>query len=154
MDNKNKSIIAQNRRAKFDYHIEKELVAGIVLDGWEVKSLRAGKLQLNDTYVRIKNGQAILMGSLITPLPTASTHISPDPTKSRKLLLNKKEINHLIGLIDQKGYTIVALRAMWQRGKAKIAIGVAKGKKQHDKRQVIKERDWHRDKERHLKQNQ
>jgi SsrA-binding protein len=147
---KEKSIIAQNRRAKFDYHIDKEIVAGIVLEGWEVKSLRAGKLQLSDTYVRIKAQEAWLIGALINPLLSASTHIYADPTRSRKLLLDKKEINHLMGLTEQKGYTIVALRALWQKGKAKIVIGIAKGKKQHDKRQTIKERDWQREKARTL----
>lgn len=151
MAEKNKLIIAQNRRAKFDYHIEKELIAGIVLEGWEVKSLRAGKLQLADTYVRIRNAEAWLMGAFITPLPTASTHIYADPTRSRKLLLNKKEIDQLTGLIEQKGYTVVTLNALWQKGKAKVRIGVAKGKKQYDKRQAIKARDWQREKARQFK---
>lgn len=145
------SIIAQNRRAKFDYHIEKELTAGIVLEGWEVKSLRDGKLQLTDTYIRIKAQEAWLMGALITPLASASTHLHPDPRRTRKLLLRQKEINHLMGLVEQKGYTIVALSAYWQKGKAKLSIGIAKGKKQYDKRQAIKQRDWQREKSRQLK---
>ena len=145
------STIALNKKARHDYFIEERFEAGMVLQGWEVKSLRDGRLQLRDSHVIIKNGEAWLLGALISPLPTASTHISPDPTRTRKLLLNKKELNKLIGAVERKGYTIVPLAMYWKHGLAKVDIGLAKGKQKHDKRASEKDRDWQRDKQRLLK---
>ena len=145
--------IAINKKAQHDYFFEETLEAGLVLEGWEVKSLRAGKCQLVDSYVIIKNGEAYILGSLITPLQTASTHIHPDPTRTRKLLLHRREIDKLIGAKERDGYTLIAHKLYWKTGKVKAAIAIAKGKKQHDKRQVQKDRDWNRDKQRLLKVN-
>ena len=139
-------LIAENRRARFDYFIEERLEAGLALEGWEVKALRAGKAQITEAYVYLREGEVFLLGAHITPLKTTSTHVSADPTRTRKLLLNRSEIAHLVGSVERKGYTIVPLELYWQRGKAKIRIGLAKGKKQHDKRATEKERDWARDK--------
>ena len=145
------STIAKNKRASHDYFIEERFEAGIALEGWEVKSMRAGKLQLVDSYVIIKEGEAWLLGSLITALPTASTHIHPDPTRTRKLLLHRNELDKLIGAVERKGYTLIALSVYWKRGLAKVEIGLAKGKQSHDKRDTERERDWKREKERLLK---
>ncbi|MBI2800563.1 MAG: SsrA-binding protein SmpB [Gammaproteobacteria bacterium] len=145
------SSIAQNKKAYHDYFIEQRFEAGLVLEGWEVKSLRAGKVQIRDSYVLLKNGEAFLFGSLINPLPSASTHITTDAQRTRKLLLHSIEIDRLIGAIERKGYTAVALALYWKKGRAKCEIGLAKGKKQHDKRETEKERDWQRDKLRILK---
>jgi SsrA-binding protein len=143
--------IAVNKKARFDYFIEETIEAGIALQGWEVKSLRAGKGQITETYVLLRDGEAWLLGAHITPLPTASTHITPEPTRSRKLLLNRGELDRLTGMVERKGYALVALELYWKKGKVKIAIGLAKGKKQHDKRASVKERDWQRDRERIMK---
>jgi SsrA-binding protein len=148
---KQSTTIAQNKKARFDYFIEERFEAGIALEGWEVKSLRAGKAQLVDSYVLFRNGEAWLLGSNVTPLNTASTHVQADPTRTRKLLLNRKEIDRLTGLVERKGYTLVALELYWNKGRAKLAIGLAKGKRQHDKRATEKDRDWERDKARALK---
>ncbi|RMG29124.1 MAG: SsrA-binding protein SmpB [Gammaproteobacteria bacterium] len=148
---KDPSLIAENRRARFEYAIEDTHEAGLVLEGWEVKSLRAGKVQLVDSYVIVKNGEVWLLGAHITPLPTASTHIQPDPTRTRKLLLHRDEIARLVGAVERRGYTLVPLKLYWKRGRAKLLIGLAKGKKAHDKRAAIKERDWQREKQRILK---
>jgi SsrA-binding protein len=145
------STIAQNKKARFDYFIEERLEAGLALQGWEVKSLRAGKAQLVDSYVIIRDGEPWLLGSHVTPLATASTHVQPDPTRTRKLLMNRREIDRLAGLVERKGYTLVALELYWNKGRAKLAIGLAKGKKQHDKRATEKDRDWQRDRARLLK---
>ncbi len=145
------STIALNKKARHDYFITDRLEAGIVLEGWEVKSLRAGRIQLRDSYVLVKDGEAWLLGALITPLPTASTHIHPDPTRTRKLLLHRAELDKLIGAVERKGYTVVPLAMYWKRGRAKVEIGLAKGKQSHDKRAVQKERDWQRQKQRLLK---
>ena len=147
------STIALNKKARHDYFIEDTFEAGIVLEGWEVKSLRAGRAQLTESYVVIKNGEAWLLGTHITPLPTASTHTHPDPTRTRKLLLHRTELNKLIGAVERKGYTLVALAMYWSHGIAKIEIGLAKGKKQYDKRADLREKDWQREKERLLKTN-
>ncbi len=144
-------MIALNKKARHDYFIEDTFEAGIVLEGWEVKSLRAGRAQLTESYVVIKNGEAWLLGTHITPLPTASTHTHPDPTRTRKLLLNRTELNKLIGAVERKGYTLVALAMYWSHGIAKIEIGLAKGKKQYDKRADLRAKDWRREKERLLK---
>ncbi|MGD8560070.1 MAG: SsrA-binding protein SmpB [Gammaproteobacteria bacterium] len=145
------NTIALNKKARHDYFIEEDFEAGLALEGWEVKSLRAGKVQIRDSHVFVKNGEAWLLGALITPLPTVSTHFTPDPTRTRKLLLHKKEIDQLIGAVERKGYTIVPLAMYWIRGKAKIKIGLAKGKQKHDKRAAEKNRDWQREKQRLLK---
>ncbi len=156
MGNKKKAkppgkTIALNRQAKHDYFIEERFEAGISLQGWEVKSLRAGKLQLQESYVFVKNGEAWLFGAHITPLNTASTHVNPDPTRSRKLLLHKNELNRLIGAVERKGYTLVPIAMYWKNSLAKLEIGLAKGKKLHDKRATEKNRDWTREKQRILK---
>jgi len=143
--------IAQNKKARFDYFIEETLEAGLALEGWEVKSLRAGKGQITESYVLLRDNEAWLLGAHITPLATASTHVQPDPTRTRKLLLNRQEIDRLTGLVERRGYALVALELYWKKGRAKVAIGLAKGKKQHDKRATEKDRDWQRDKERVLK---
>jgi len=145
------NTIADNRKARHDYFIEDQFEAGLALEGWEVKACRAKNVQLRDSHVIIKNGEAWLFGALITPLPTVSTHITPDPTRTRKLLLHRKELSQLIGAVERKGYTIVPISMYWIRGRAKIKIGLAKGKQKHDKRATEKNRDWQREKERLLK---
>ncbi|MFI4919504.1 MAG: SsrA-binding protein SmpB [Legionellales bacterium] len=145
------SSIALNKKAGFDYFIETKYEAGLVLEGWEVKSLRAGKINLSDAHVIIKYGEAFLLGAQIQPLPTASTHSIPDSTRTRKLLLNKKELNHLIGSVERQGYTIVPLSLYWKKNKIKVSIALAKGKKEHDKRETTKNREWQRDHSRLMK---
>ena len=145
------STIALNKKARHDFFIEERFEAGLALEGWEVKSLRAGRVQIKESYVTVKNGEAFLFGAHITPLPAASTHVTPDPTRTRKLLLHRRELDNLIGLTERKGYTLVPLALYWKRGMAKVEIGLAKGKKMHDKRATEKERDWQREKERVLK---
>jgi len=145
------STITLNKKAKHDYFIEDRFEAGLVLEGWEVKSLRAGRVQLRDAYILLKNGEAWLLGALITPLPTASTHIQPDAQRTRKLLLHADELSKLIGAVERKGYTLVATALYWKKGRAKVEIGLAKGKKAHDKRATEKERDWQREQHRVLK---
>lgn len=138
------ATIALNRKAKHDFFIEERLEAGLVLEGWEVKALRAGKGRITEAYVIIKDGEAWLLGAHIHPLPSASTHIDPDPTRTRKLLLHERELAHLIGATEQKGFTIVPLALYWKRGNAKLEIALAKGKAKHDKRQAKKDKDWQR----------
>ncbi len=150
-DKKPSSTIALNKKARHDYQLEDRFEAGLVLEGWEVKSLRAGKVQMVESYVLLKNGEAFLFGCLITPLQTASTHIQPDPRRTRKLLLHQHEIDRLIGAVDRKGYSIIPTAMYWRKGRAKLEIALAKGKKEHDRRADIKERDWKRDKKRILK---
>lgn len=145
------STIVLNHKAGFNYFIEDQYEAGLVLEGWEVKSLRAGKINLSDAHVIIKYGEAFLLGAQIQPLITASTHSIPDPTRTRKLLLNKKELNQLIGSVERQGYTIVPLSLYWKKNKVKIKIALAKGKKEHDKRDSIKDREWQRDRSRIMK---
>ena len=142
------STIVLNKKARHDYHIEDEFEAGIVLEGWEVKSLRAGRAQLKESYVIIRQGELYLFGAHFSPLETASTHIRPDPTRTRKLLLNRREIDRLIGSVERSGYTLVPLSLYWKKGRVKLKIALAKGKKLHDKRASIKEREWERDKQR------
>ncbi len=144
-------IIARNRRARHDYHIEENFEAGIALQGWEVKSLRAGKAQVAEAYVMIRNREAWLIGSHITPLLSASTHVDAVPSRSRKLLMHRRELDKLIGATERAGYTLVPLDLHWTRGRAKLNIGLAKGKKQSDQRADIKDRDWQRDKARLMK---
>lgn len=147
------ATIASNRRANFDYFIEQRSEAGIVLQGWEVKSLRAGKANLTDSYVMFKNGEAFLIGAQIMPLLSASTHVVPDPTATRKLLLKKAEIAKFNTAVAAKGYTVVALSLYWKDNRVKVGIGLAKGKQDHDKRDSSKERDWQREKERTMKKH-
>ena len=147
----NENIIARNKLASHDYFIEERYEAGIALEGWEAKSLREGRINLKESYVIIKDGEAFLFGAHVTPLPTASTHIKPDPIRTRKLLLNRKELNVLIGMIERKGYTLVPTFMYWKKGRAKLEVGLAKGKKLHDKRAASKDRDWKREKERIFK---
>lgn len=144
------SRIAENRKARHEYAIEETLEAGVVLQGWEVKSLRAGKGSIVDSYVIIKNGEAFLLNCVISPLLSASTHVTPENSRTRKLLLNKKELKRLIGAVERKGYTIVGLTMYWKNSFVKVQIAVAKGKKLHDKRQTEKEKDWQREKARIL----
>lgn len=143
--------IAVNRKAHHEFSIEERFEAGMVLEGWEVKSLRAGKTQLDQSYVLLKNGEAWLIGALITPLQTASTHINPDPTRTRKLLLHQRELSKLIGSVERKGYTLIPLSLYWKGKHVKLQIGLAKGKKAHDKRASEKDRDWQRQKQRVMK---
>ena len=145
------NTIVLNKKARHDFFIEEKFEAGLALEGWEVKSLRAGKVQIRDSYILLKDGEAYLFGALITPLPTASTHIRPDPQRSRKLLLHRREINKLIGAVERKGYTVVPTAMYWKQGKAKIEIGMARGKQDFDKRHAEKDRDWQREKQRIMK---
>lgn len=142
------TTIALNRRARHEYFIEHAFEAGIMLEGWEVKSLRAGHVQLSEAYVLLKNNAAWLIGCHMTPLKTASTHISPDPIRTRKLLLNQRELNTLFGGTAREGYTVVPLKLYWKGSRAKLEIALVKGKKEYDKRASIKEQDWRREKER------
>ncbi len=148
--NENQTI-AVNRKAHHEYLIEERFEAGIVLEGWEVKSLRAGRTQLDQSYVIVKNGEVWLIGGQITPLQTVSTHITADPQRTRKLLLNQREISKLIGSVERKGYTLIPLSLYWKGKHVKLQIGLAKGKKAHDKRASEKDRDWERQKQRAMK---
>lgn len=143
--------IALNKKARHDYFIDERYEAGLALQGWEVKALRAGRLQLKEGYVLLKDGEAFLFGSHISPLPTTSTHVIADPTRSRKLLLHRRQIDGLVGAVERKGYTLVPLAVYWKNGKAKVEIGLARGKKQHDKRADSRDRDWEREKGRLMK---
>ncbi|MDH5327778.1 MAG: SsrA-binding protein SmpB [Gammaproteobacteria bacterium] len=145
------NTIALNKKARHDFFIEEKMEAGMALEGWEVKSAREGRVQLRDAHVFIKNGEAWVSNTLITPLPTASTHISPQQNRIRKLLLHKQEINRLVGAVERKGYTLVPLAMYWKNGRAKLEIGLAKGKQMHDKRATEKDRDWQRQRQRILK---
>ncbi len=145
------STIALNKRARFEYHLDERIEAGIALEGWEVKALRAGKIQFGESYVLLKNGQAYLFGCLITPLISASSHVKADPMRNRRLLMHRKEIDRLIGLVERKGHTIVPTAMYWSKDKVKVEIAVARGKQTHDKRQAEKNRDWERQKGRILK---
>ncbi|MCG6940137.1 MAG: SsrA-binding protein SmpB [Thiohalocapsa sp.] len=146
------NTIALNKKASHEYHIEQRLECGIALEGWEVKGMRAGRVQLKESYVKILRGEAYLIGAHISALPSASTHVNPEPTRTRKLLLKRSELNRLIGQTERAGYTLVPTALYWKRGRAKLEIGLAKGKKLHDKRATEKDRDWAREKERLFKQ--
>ncbi len=141
-------VIALNKRARHEYFIEENFEAGMALQGWEVKSMRAGKAQITEGYVIIKDGEAWLIGAHVSPLRTTSTHVVADPTRTRKLLLHRRELDRLIGAVERKGHTVVPLKLYWKNGKAKLEIGLAKGKQAHDKRATEKDRDWQRDKAR------
>lgn len=143
--------IADNKKATFNYHIEERFEAGMVLEGWEVKSLREGKVQLTDGYVVIRNSELFLIGCQINPLGTASTHIRPDSVRTKKLLMHKEEIRRLMGKVEQKGFTLVPLNIHWKAGKVKCDIGLAKGKAEHDKRNTIKDREGKREVDRAMK---
>lgn len=143
--------IAQNKKAFHDYFIEERYEAGLVLDGWEVKAIRAGRAQLKESYVILKGGEVFLMGCHVSPLPTASTHVQPDPTRTRKLLLHAEEIKRLIGKVDRAGYTLVPLDIHFKSGRIKLEVGLAKGKKLHDKRETEKRKEWDRQKQRLLR---
>ena len=145
------NVIVTNRKARHDFFIEENLEAGLALQGWEAKSLRAGRAQLKESYVVIKDAEAWLLGAHFSPLSSASTHVKADPTRNRKLLLHRRELDRLIGSVERKGYTLIPLSLYWKKGRAKLDLGLAKGKKQHDKRATDKDRDWKRQKERILK---
>jgi SsrA-binding protein len=140
------NTIALNKKASHDYFIDERIEAGISLQGWEVKSLRAGKVQITESYILLKDNEAYLFGAHITPLITSSTHVHTDPTRSRKLLLHRTEINRLVGAVERKGFTLVPTALYWKRGKVKLELGIARGKKAHDKRAAEKNRDWDRQK--------
>ena len=146
--------IVDNKKAFHDYFIEERFEAGIVLEGWEVKSIRAGRIQLKEAYVIVRSGEIFLFGAHISPLTTASTHIHPDPVRTRKLLLNASEINKLIGKVERAGFTLVPLNLHFKGGRIKCEIGLAKGKKQYDKRESEKDRDWQREQQKLMKQRQ
>ncbi len=143
--------IAENKKAFHDYFIEDKFEAGIALEGWEVKAIRAGRAQIKEAYVVLRNEEVYLIGAHISPLPTASTHIHPDPVRTRKLLLHATEISKLIGKVERAGYALVPLDLHFSKGRIKLSIGLAKGKKQFDKREAEKERDWVREKSRVMK---
>jgi SsrA-binding protein len=143
--------IAVNKRARHEYFIEENLEAGLSLQGWEVKSLRAGKAQITEAYVIVKDGETWLLGAHVNPLPTTSTHVVADPTRTRKLLLHRAELDRLVGAVERKGYTLIPLRLYWKRGNVKLDVGLAKGKQAHDKRATAKDRDWQREKSRIMK---
>lgn len=145
------SLIAANRRARHDYFIEQKIEAGLALQGWEVKSLREGRGQITEAYVNLHKGEAWLVGAHFSPLTSTSTHIQADPTRARKLLLNRYELDRLAGAVDRKGFTLVPLDLHWHKGKVKLEVGLGKGKKQHDKRADKKDQDWQRQKARILK---
>jgi SsrA-binding protein len=145
------STIALNKKARHDYFIEERFEAGLELQGWEVKSLRESRVQLTESYIYIKNNEAWLLGVHISPLTSTSSHITPDPTRTRKLLLHRRELDKLIGAVERKGYTIVPLALYWKKGMAKLEIALARGKQSHDKRATEKERDWGREKQRLLR---
>jgi SsrA-binding protein len=148
MNNKTSpNTIALNKKARYEYFIEETYECGVILLGWEVKSLRSAKVQLVDSYITLKNSEAYWLGGHIIPLPSASTHIVPDAQRTRKLLLSRKELNKLIGKIEQKGYTLVPVKLYWKNGRAKLEIGLAKGKKQHDKRAAEKAKEWRKEKQ-------
>jgi SsrA-binding protein len=148
---KENPVIAENRKARYDYFIEDTYEAGIALLGWEVKSLRAGRAQVNEAYVFMKDNEAFLFGAHISTLPTASTHVVPDPIRTRKLLLNRAELDRLTGAVERRGYTLIPLELYWKNSRVKLRIGLAKGKKDHDKRETSKDREWQREKSRVLK---
>lgn len=145
--------IVQNKKAFFDYTVEERFEAGLVLEGWEVKAIRAGQVQLKEAYVIVRSGAILLLNAHITPLKTASTHITPDPTRTRKLLLNAAEIRKLIGKVERSGYTLVPLDLHFSKGRVKLDIGLAKGKRQFEKRDATREKDWKREQQRLMKQS-
>ena len=148
------SRIADNKKASFNYYFEEKYESGLVLQGWEVKAIRAGKVQLTEGYVVVRDGELFLIGCLISPLRSTSTHVSAESARTRKLLMHKEEIRRLVGKVEQKGYTLVPINLHWKSGKVKCEIALAKGKAEHDKRNTIKEREGKREVERAMKQRQ
>jgi SsrA-binding protein len=148
---KSPASIAENRKARHDYFLEEQFEAGLALEGWEVKSLRAGRGNLKESYVIVRHGELFLFGAHISPLLSASSHVNPDPIRNRKLLMHRTEIDRLIGAVERQGYALVPVSLYWSHGRVKLRLALAKGKKQHDKRATIKEREWNRDKQRLLK---
>jgi len=140
--------IINNKKAFHEYFIEEKFEAGVMLEGWEVKAIRAGRANVKEAYIVIRGGEVFIFGMHITPMPTASTHVNPDPVRTRKLLLHAKQISKLIGQVERAGYTLVPIDLHFTRGRIKVEVGLAKGKKQHDKRETEKERDWNREKQR------
>ena len=151
MRKKTQDSIAENRRARHDYAIETRFEAGLALEGWEVKALRAGRASIAEAHALIRAGEVWLIGATFSPLPSASTHINPEPDRTRKLLLHAREIAHLTGAVERRGYTLVPTRLYWKLGNAKLEIALAKGRKLHDKRQIAKKQDWERQKARLLR---
>lgn len=151
MGQSNSSTIALNKKARFEYHLDETIEAGIALEGWEVKALRAGNIQFGESYVLLKRGEAFLFGCLITPLVSTSTHHPADPMRIRRLLLHRQEIDRLIGLVERKGFTLIPTAMYWKRGKVKVEIALARGKQTHDKRRTEKDRDWERERGRLLR---
>lgn len=147
------STIALNKRARHEYHLEDRFEAGVALQGWEVKSLRQGRIAFADSYALLKNGEAFLFGAQITPLISASTHVVADDRRTRKLLLHRREIDRLVGAVEREGYTLVPTAMYWKKNKVKVELALAKGKQSHDKRAAIKERDWERDKARVMRRH-
>ena len=147
-DKKSGGTIALNKRARHDYHIDERYEAGVALQGWEVKSLRAGRINLTDAYAIVRNGEIFLFGASIVPLISASSHVVADDRRTRKLLLHRQEIDKLVGAVERKGYTLVPMAMYWKGNRVKIEIGLARGKQEHDKRNTLKEKDWQRDKQR------
>ncbi len=147
-DKSSNATIALNKRARHEYHIDQHFEAGIVLQGWEVKSLRAGRANLGDAYAIVKGGEIFLFGASIVPLISASTHVVPEDRRTRKLLLHREEIDKLIGAIERKGYTLIPLAIYWKSNRVKLDLGLARGKQEHDKRDSERERDWNREKQR------
>ena len=145
------STIVLNRSARHEFFVEEKYEAGIALEGWEVKALREGRVQFADSYVLLKDNEAFLFGCQISPLPTVSTHVTPDPLRTRKLLLHRREIDRLTGAVERRGYTLIPTAMYWSRGRAKVEIGMARGKRQHDKRKTARDRDWDRQKARIMK---
>ena len=146
-DKKTDSTIALNKRARHEYHIDERYEAGIALEGWEVKSLRAGRINLGEAYAIVKNGEIFLFGASIPPLLSASTHVLAEDRRTRKLLLNRTEIDKLVGAVERKGYTLIPMAMYWKHNRVKVEIGLAKGKQEHDKRATEKDRDWNREKQ-------
>ena len=153
MDKKEHVTIVTNKKARFEYFIEEDYEAGLVLEGWEVKSLRAGRVNLSDAHVIVRYSEAYLLGAQIQPLPTASLHTHPDASRTRKLLLNRKQLSQLIGKVERQGYTLIPLSLYWKHNKVKMQMALAKGKKTHDKRDATKDRDWQRDRARIMKKH-
>jgi len=151
-DNSRGKQIAVNKRARFDYHIDERFEAGIAMQGWEVKSLRDGRISFGESFAMLRNGEAFLFGAQISPLLSASTHVVADKLRNRKLLLHKSELFRLIGAVERKGYTVIPLQMYWKGNKVKVELGLAKGKKEHDKRDSEKDRDWQRDKGRIMRE--
>ncbi len=150
-DNKGGGTIALNKRARHEYHIDRRFEAGVALQGWEVKALRAGRINFGDSYAIVRNGEIFLFGTSIPPLSTASTHVVADDRRTRKLLLNRKEIDELIGAVERKGYTLVPTAMYWKKNRIKVEIGLARGKQDHDKRETLKQRDWDLQKQRAMR---